>query len=345
MWTRLVFVSLFLAAVSACDPKPLYGVTYSPLALNTEDICLPVEQVRKDMEIIATMSHSVRIYNIGVCYDNAIAVMESAKENDMTVLMGLWMEANNTAVFENEFELLPEFMEKYGDIIEYVIVGNEPVFIELIDVYEVIDNYNRVKQFLADNGYPHESSVAEVWPVWETEEGFELAEALDFVCMNMQPYWEGFYAECPSNETECVPAGEYIHLKTQGLEDYFEKKVVLCEAGWPTEGEPCCSGSRDNAQDGFHAVPSLENASAFVSNFVEHARERQVKYYIHTSFDEEWKKVWDPCDECKGRQVSKFSEDECNGCQVDYNWGVYTYEREYKEGYELPEHLAQCSYT
>ena len=85
MWTRLLFVSLFLVAVSACDPKPFYGVTYSPLALDTNDICLPVEQVRsghlldiqrlslsqvrKDMEIIATLSHSVRIYNIGVCYD------------------------------------------------------------------------------------------------------------------------------------------------------------------------------------------------------------------------------------------------------------------------------------
>lgn len=342
---RLVWISLLIAVASACEPKPLFGVTYAPLALDSTNICLPVEQVEKDIEIIAQFANSVRIYNIGVCYENAIAIMEGCKANDMTVLMGLWMEANNTEVFENEFAVLPEFMAKYGDIIEYVIVGNEPIFIEEIELDYVIETYKRVKEFLTENEYPHEVSVAEVWPVWETEEGFELAEELDFICMNMQPYWEGFYAVCPSNETDCTPAGEYIHLKAQGLEDYFEKKVVLCEAGWPTKGEPCCSGNRDNALSGFHAIPSLENAAAFVSNFVEHARQRQVKYYVHGSFDEEWKKVWDPCDECKGRQVSKFSEDECSGCEVDYNWGFYTYDREFKEGYELPEELDECSYT
>jgi len=159
------------------------------------------------MDKLATIATSVRIYNIGVCYENAIEVCEAAKRHGMRVVIGLWMEANNTAVFEKEFSLLPEFMSKYSDMIEYVVVGNEPVFIELVDVYEVIETYRRVKTWMVDNGYNHPCSVAEVWPVWETEEGKELAAALDFVCMNMQPYWEGFYAVCPDNEPDCVPAG------------------------------------------------------------------------------------------------------------------------------------------
>jgi len=40
--------------------------------------------------------------------------------------------------------------------------------------------------------------------------------------------------------------------------------------------------------------------------------------------------------------VSKFSEDECNGCVVDYHWGFYTYGRERKTDYELPEPEGQC---
>ena len=164
-------------------------------------------QVKEDMEKIAQLANSVRIYNIAVCYENAIQIMESAKANDMTVLMGLWMQEGDPSVFENEFEHLPEFMEKYGDIIEYVIVGNEPVFIEEIDVDEVLAAYNKTRAWLKEHDYPHKSSVAEVWPVWETESGLKLANALDFVCMNMQPYWEGFYAKCPSNVTDCTPAG------------------------------------------------------------------------------------------------------------------------------------------
>lgn len=91
--------------------------------------------------------------------------------------------------------------------------------------------------------------------------------------------------------------GEYIHLKADGLEEYFKKPVMICEAGWPTDGEACCSGSRDHAQSGFNAIPSIENAVAFVENLASHAHSRQVKYYVHTSFDEEWKRIYDPCDE------------------------------------------------
>ena len=134
-------------------------------------------------------------------------------------------------------------------------------------------------------------------------------------------------------------------MKAEGLQDYFGKQVVLCEAGWPTLGEPCCSGSRDNALTGFHAIPSLENAAAFVHNFVGVAQQREAKYYLHTMFDEEWKKVWDPCDECKGQQVSKFSEDECNGCVVDYHWGFMNFEREVKPEYVMPEPLPQCHFS
>lgn len=159
------------------------------------------------MAIIAKMARSVRIYNIAVCYDCTVMIMENAKKYGMTVLMGLWMEGNNPDIFENEFAALPEFMSKYGDIIEYVIVGNEPAFIEEIEMDLIIESYQRVKKFLVDNGYNHLASVAEVWPALETEEGFRLVKELDFVCMNMQPYWEGFYAVCPGNVTDCVPAG------------------------------------------------------------------------------------------------------------------------------------------
>eukprot|EP00210_Caulerpa_lentillifera_P005602 g5359.t1 len=342
---RVWILALFAAVATACTPKPLFGITYAPLVLNLDTICLPVEQVKKDMKTIATLAHSVRIYNIAVCYDNAIAILEAAKAADMTVLLGLWMEGPDPSVFEAELEALPGVMKEYESIIEYVIIGNEPGFIEEIDVDTIIKNYKRTKKVLKDGGYKHKTSVAEVWPYLESDVGQKLVKTLDFVCMNMQPYWEGFYTQCPSDFPECLDAGKYIHAKAQGLEDYFNKTVVLCEAGWPTKGESCCSGSRDNALEGFNAHPNPENSTYFLNDFVTMAKERKRMYYIHTIFDEEWKRIWDPCDECKGQQVSKFSEDECNGCVVDYNWGLYDYERKRKTAYKLPEPEAQCHLT
>jgi len=212
------------------------------------------------MEIIGAIAHSVRIYNIAVCHDNALVILKAAKAANMTVLLGLWMEGNDTTVYESELEALPDIMKDYGDIIEHVILGNEPGFIEEIDVDVIIENYNEAKEVLKEGNYTHTTSVAEVWPYLETEKGFKLVQALDFVCMNMQPYWEGFYAKCPSDLEGCIDAGKYIHEKAVGLEELFGKKVVLCEAGWPTDGESCCSGSRDNAQSGFHVPLAVLNS-------------------------------------------------------------------------------------
>ena len=176
------------------------------------------------MELISQMANSVRIYNINVCYEQTHVIFKAARESNMTVLMGLWMEGGNPEVFEGELSALPEFMDLYGDIIEYVIVGNEPLFIEEIELDVVVDAVARVKEILKAEGHPHKVSVAEVWPTIESEIGPEFVSHLDFVCMNMQPYWEGFYAECPANMTDCVPAGKPI----ENLTDQGDEVVSCC---------------------------------------------------------------------------------------------------------------------
>ena len=45
----------------------LFGVTYSPMALNLSSICLQTEQVEIDMTIIREVADHVRLYNLAVC--------------------------------------------------------------------------------------------------------------------------------------------------------------------------------------------------------------------------------------------------------------------------------------
>ena len=117
---------------------------------------------------------------------------------------------------------------------------------------------------------------------------------------------------------------------------------MLCESGWPTQGEACCSGIDDPVIPGFHAVPSVDNAVYFMHNFVYRAKKRNVKYYLHAGIDDDWKQTWDPCDECKGTGVSKFGGEACDSCVVDYYWGIYDYDRTYKSHFVLPEAAIQC---
>lgn len=94
--------------------------------------------------------------------------------------------------------------------------------------------------------------VAEKWSLWESPSGNRLEEALDFICLNMNPYYEGFPVDCKaSKDPGCVSAGKYVNLKAQGLADYFNKPVWICETGWPSDGEKCCDGKALNTLKGF----------------------------------------------------------------------------------------------
>lgn len=81
------------------------------------------------MEIMAPMAHSIRTYSLANCYENMKVVCESARKNDQTILLGLWISQDEDA---NEVEIgaLMDFMHKCGDVVEAVVVGNEALFIQ-----------------------------------------------------------------------------------------------------------------------------------------------------------------------------------------------------------------------
>lgn len=178
-------------------------------------------------------------------------------------------------------------------------------------------------------------TTAEVWPVLESSVGQTLVDAIDFVCMNMQPYWEGWDVVCPEDvDYECSSAGNYIHLKAAGLQGYFNKSVWVCEAGWPTQGERCCQG-RPSARDGLLAGPSQANASIVLNEVVQGGRESGRPTYIHAIFDEDWKRIHAPCGTCEG--LSTLLEDpSCSTCELDYHFGIFYSNRTMKPGISLP---------
>lgn len=317
--------------------KSLFGITYAPFALDLNDICLAPDQVKADMVLVGAVAESVRIYSIAICPENTRVIMDYCKEKGIKVLLGLWI-SKDTAGNQREFDMLLEIMDNYSDIIEAVVVGNEAVFIQELEPQLVVEYVEKAREMIRSAGFKHPVTTAEVWPIYESEVGQMLANVSDFICLNMQPYWEGWDVFCQPGDSfdVCSPAGTYVNLKSNGLSQHFGKNVWICETGWPTDGERCCSGERDNAQANFKSGPSVENATRFIANLVEESVAQNRPYFIHTIIDDDWKRIWDPCDECKGKQVVKFDDNQCDLCEVDYHWGMYTSERQIKPGYILP---------
>lgn len=214
--------------------------------------------------------------------------------------------------------------------------GRQVLFAEILTLDELLHYVTEVKTIVSKSKYDIPVTTADVWPVYESAVGQALVDATDFLCMNMQPFWEGWDIVCPTDvEYVCSSAGEYVHLKAQGLEDYFKKPVWICESGWPTKGERCCQG-RPNARDGLLPGPSEANATIFINELVHGGREAMRPTYVHAIFDEDWKRIWAPCGTCVG--LSTLLEDpSCHTCELDYHFGIFTYDRKLKRGVTLPD--------
>ena len=73
--------------------------------------------------------------------------------------------------------------------------------------------------------------------------------AIDFICLEMTPYYEGFAVECPIEDSSCIGAANYANAKAEGLAEFYTKDVWVCETGWPTEGNSCCIGIPDETSE------------------------------------------------------------------------------------------------
>jgi len=301
-------------------------------------MCLTPEEVNIDLVIIKNMADHIRIYNVATCPDITEMILEFAQREGLRVILGLYICADEESN-EKEIGATEPIVEKYGNVIDAVLVGNEVLFAKILTLDELLFYIKAVKAVVSRTGYSIPVTTADVWPVYESAVGPTLVAETDFLCMNMQPYWEGWDIVCPTHvEYECSSAGEYVHLKAQGLEQHFQKPVWVCESGWPTEGERCCEG-RAHARDGLMAGPSVTNASIFINELVKGGRAANRPTYVHTIFDEDWKRIWAPCGTCEGLST-KVEDPTCDTCELDYHFGIYDYNRDLKAGISLPDAMS-----
>jgi len=147
--------------------------------------------------------------------------------------------------------------------IDFAIVGDETMDDmdgpPALSESQMLSYINQVK----GKGVPVGS--AQSYYVWEQHPN--LVQAVDFIVMNVYPYWNGLSWQDSLNFVK-------EHHKT--ISGYG--KPVYIETGWPSAGDT--NGA---------AVPSAGNSGSYMSEFMKWAKDNNVNYWYFNSFDEDWK--------------------------------------------------------
>jgi len=253
--------------LSAPDWKgEIRGLAYSPSGLYSEfdkDNNVTDELIRRDLKQLSKMTGRIRTYTVGASHNRIPYV---AREFGMKVSLGIWLGGDKT---RNEAEIARaiEVVADNPGTVDRVFVGNEVVGVRAeLTAREVSDYIKRVKAAINDPAV--QVGTAEVWPTWLTEK--ELADGADFVGIHLLPYWEGVSYE---------ESMEYITSSFDQIARlYPDKKIVIGETGWPSDGR---------VKQG--SVPSPAFEAAFLRKFFSLAEKKNYDYYVMEAYDQPWK--------------------------------------------------------
>lgn len=242
------------------------GLAYSPSHLYSEadkDHEVTDELIRRDLKQLSKMTRRIRTYTVDY---NHHRIPYIAREFGMKVSLGIWLRGD-ASYNEGEIARAIRTIAENPGTIDRVFVGNEAVGVRAeLTGREVSDYIKRVKSAIDDPAI--QVGTAEVWPTWLTET--EMADGADFVGIHLLPYWEGVsYDE----------SMEYIVSSFDQIARlYPDKKIVIGETGWPSDGR-VRKGS----------VPSPATEAAFLRKFFKLAEKKNYDYYVMEAYDQPWK--------------------------------------------------------
>jgi len=218
------------------------------------------EQLDGDLALLRDYAESVRTYSM---IDGLERVPQLAAKHGLSVTAGAWLQGQ-PEIDEPEIKNLIQFA-KANKNVRRVMVGNEAILRADLTVPQLIQQIKRVRSQVR---LP--ASTAEPWHVWLDHP--ELVDAVDYIAVQLLPYWEGVPIE---------GAVDYAMMRYDELKKaYPDKHILISEIGWPSDG-PWRRG----------AQATLVNQAQFIRDFLRVADERKLDYYIMEAFDQPWKRA------------------------------------------------------
>lgn len=244
----------------------LQCVSYSPFDKDQSPLVpnfvLRPERMEADLALLAKYFSCVRTYSM-TGMEN---LPEIAARNGLTVMLGAWVSTDSKAT-QKEIELLVQAANRYPQIVQAVIVGNEALLRKEISGKRLAELIGQVKQRVKQP-----VTYADVWEFWEKHP--EVAPAVDFITIHLLPYWED------------EPAGiDQAIAKVRRVREHYgqlfaPKDILIGETGWPSEGR-----QRETA------LPSRVNEAKFMREFVTLAEQQGWRYNLIEAFDQPWKRA------------------------------------------------------
>jgi exo-beta-1,3-glucanase (GH17 family) len=249
------------------DFPRIAGIDYGPFqdGQNPDLGIYPTpSQIQEDVPILKSLADVVRTYSVTHGLEN-IAIC--AEDSNLEMVPGAWLSDN---VEENEREIRNLIaLTKERRNVKFVIVGCESYLryekgwgggilkTELIAYIDTVRHNVSVPVTTAEPKY-----------IWR--ENPDLASSVDYICVNIHPYWEG---QLVDNAADFV-VQNINELKSR----YPQKRIIIGETGWPTGGDP----------QGL-AIPSVANQKKFYVDLIERLRINNIDCFYFEAFDEKWK--------------------------------------------------------
>jgi cellulose synthase/poly-beta-1,6-N-acetylglucosamine synthase-like glycosyltransferase/exo-beta-1,3-glucanase (GH17 family) len=231
----------------------LPSVSYNRFASGNSEISQT--RIRADLTAIAAQARAVRTYS---STQGLELVPPIAAELGLTVSLGIWIDKDD-ARNEREISTALELARRYPNVTR-LIVGNETLFRREQTAASLIKIIQRVRR-----ESPVPVATADHWKFFLDHP--ELVDAVDQVFAHILPYWGGIPNELAVDES--------FDLYDRLLTAYPNKKIVIGEFGWPSEGH--------NFE---RAVADPISQAVILRNFVARADAKAIDYNIVEAIDQ-----------------------------------------------------------
>jgi exo-beta-1,3-glucanase (GH17 family) len=244
----------------------LQCVSYSPFDKDQSPLvpnfAIRPERMDADLALLARYFTCVRTYSMTGLEELPVY----AKRHGLTVMLGAWVGSDPIST-RQEIEQLVAVANRYPDVVQAVIVGNEALLRKDISGARLAELITEVK-----GRVKQPVTYADVWEFWLKHP--QVAPVVDFVTIHLLPYWE----DEPSGIDDALAHVAEVREEYGRL--FSPKDILIGETGWPSSGR-----QRETA------VPSLVNQAKFIRGFVAMAEHNGWNYNLIEAFDQPWKRA------------------------------------------------------
>ncbi len=218
-------------------------------------------EVEDDLKRLSPYTQGLRTY---AASEGSYDLPLLARRYGLKIWQGIWLGAD-PIVNAQEISKGIELAQRYPDVIDRVIVGNEVLLRRDLPVEALMEAIKTVKAQV-----PQRVTYADVWEFWLQFP--QVADHVDIITIHLLPYWEDHPTAIDQALAAVQHAYQAIHMA------FPAKPVAIGEAGWPSAGR---------AREG--AIPSRVHEAQFVRGFIALADKEGFEYNVIEAFDQEWK--------------------------------------------------------